>query len=104
MEATVKMFNQADLIKFLRSQAKSTDMWLEQWNRYKDTGGVRNAALAIGKMMGIYQILLNMNGADENMPEEVIALMKRYMEYWDDLHICPAHAQAIANVAKMYGE
>ncbi len=75
------------LINHIRAQARSADMWVAQWQRYKDMSGVRNAALAIGKIHGMYGVLLTMNGADFNMPEDVQELMKKYNDVWDNLDI-----------------
>lgn len=73
------------IIKLLIAQMRSADLWIGQWERFKDAASVRNAALALGKIQGVYNVLLNLNGGDENMPEEIMTLMKKYGEIWDRL-------------------
>jgi hypothetical protein len=94
---TTKTLNTEEIIRLMHGQAKSADMWIEQWERYKDVGGIRNAALAIGKLAGHYQILCVMKGADENVPEDIIALMQKYYDIWDNLHISKVSAGALAS-------
>lgn len=82
------------LIKMFHGQAKSADLWIEQWRRYKDVSGVRNASLAIGKMAGIYHVMAA-DGHDD-VPEEVIQKMGEYHAVWDELHISRDIAAAIS--------
>ena len=32
------------VVKLFHAQTRSADMWIEQYNRYKDVSGVRNAS------------------------------------------------------------
>lgn len=89
--------DQEKLIKMFHGQARSADLWIEQWRRYQDVSGVRNAALAIGKMAGIYGVLHAMAGErEENMPEDIIQKMGEYHAVWDDLHISREVAKTIS--------
>lgn len=78
LETVVKIFNH---------QVKSTEMWVEQWRRYRDMGSVRNAALSIGRLAGIYQVMLNMKDSDQDIPEEVGETMAAYWNIWDSLDV-----------------
>jgi len=86
-----------ELIKLIRAQAKSADMWIGEWEKYKDVSSVRNAALAIGKVSGLHNALLAVNGGEIDVPDDIIALMQKYHDIWDNLHISKAIASAIAN-------
>jgi hypothetical protein len=88
--------DQAKLIQLIYAQAKTADMWIGEWEKYKDVSGVRNAALAIGKVSGLYNALLAMNGGDENVQEELINLMCKYATAWDRLYVSREIADAIA--------
>jgi hypothetical protein len=92
----MSVFDKEKLIKMLHGQAKSADLWIGQWERYKDVSGVRNAALAIGKMFGLYHALCALNGMDEDVPEEILELMRKYNAAWDNLHISKEIAAAIS--------
>lgn len=83
------------LIKLFHGQSRSADLWINQWQRYKDVGSVRNAALAIGKMAGIYYALQTVIGED-NVPEDITQKMSDYHEIWDKLHISKEIAAAIS--------
>jgi len=85
------------LITMIRGQARSADLWIAQWNRYKDTSGVRNASLAIGKMFGIYNVLVSLNGMEADVPEEILELMQKYSDIWENLHISANIAKTISN-------
>lgn len=89
--------NHDTLIKMMHGQARSANLWISQWERYKDTSGVRNAALAIGKIMGMYFVLDSMVAASgEEVPEEIHDMMRKYNDIWDQLHISKTVAGAIA--------
>ena len=75
------------VVKLFHAQTRSADMWIEQYNRYKDVSGVRNASLAIGKLMGLFNVLLSMNGGSSNVDDGIIALMTKYSEVWDGLDV-----------------
>lgn len=90
------VLSQDAIIKHIHAQAKSADMWIAQWEQYKDVSGVRNASLAIGKLFGLYGALLAVNGGDYNAPEEIIAMMQKYQHIWDTLYISREIAGAIA--------
>lgn len=83
------------LTQLFHGQARSADLWINQWEQYKDMGGVRNAALAIGKMEGIYYAMQAVLG-DDNLPEEITQKMAHYHEVWDRLHISREIAGAIS--------
>lgn len=73
------------VIKLLVAQMRSADLWIGQWERFKDAASVRNAAMALGKIQGVYNVLLNINGGDKDVPEEIMVQMKKYGEIWNRL-------------------
>ena len=73
------------IVKLFQSQARSTQIWVNEWEKHKDASAVRNASLAIGKLHGIYNILLNMNGGEKNIDEELIALLQKYNNLWSQM-------------------
>lgn len=84
------------LIQLIHAQARTADMWIQQWEQYKDVSGVRNASLAIGKIFGLYNAMLALNGGGMNAPDEIIDLMNKYQNIWNNLHISRTIAGAIA--------
>jgi len=90
----MKTLDQETLVKLIHEQARSADMWIGEWQRYKDVDGIRNASLAIGKIHGLYLALLALNAGDDNVPEDVMELMRKYLDIWRELHISREMAQA----------
>jgi len=93
----MKNLNKETLIMLIHAQARSADLWITQWERYKDVSGVRNASLAIGKMFGMYHVLISTDGMAADVPEETIALIQKYSSIWEELHISKDMARAISN-------
>lgn len=83
----MKSIDTEGVIKLLVAQCRSADLWISQWERYKDAPSVRNAAMALGKIQGTYNVLLAMNGGDEDVPQAVLDMMKKYGEVWDRLGV-----------------
>ena len=75
------------VVKLFHAQTRAADMWIDQYNRYRDTGGVRNAALAIGKLMGIFNILISINEGNLDVSDEILAAMAKYTQIWDNLTV-----------------
>ena len=92
----MKNLDKDALIKMIHDQAKNADMWITQWERYKDVSGIRNASLAIGKLFGVYGVLIQSCDDDEDAPVEIIKLTQKYSAIWDGLHISKNIAQAIS--------
>lgn len=72
----------AELVAKFHAQVRSTDFWVNQWEKYKDMSGVRNASMAIGKLFGIAQVLGLLG-----IPEDVADLCEKYQEIWDNLKL-----------------
>lgn len=66
----------------LRAQARSAEMWIKQYESHQDISGVRNAAFAIGKVAGHYNVLLS---TGMEIPEDIIAIETRMTNVWDNL-------------------
>lgn len=90
----MKTLDKDALVKLIHNQAKNADMWIGEWQRYKDASGIRNASLAIGKVHGLYLALVALNAGDDNVPEDVIELMRKYLDIWGELHISADMARA----------
>ena len=91
------MLDKEKMLKLFHGQARSADLWIGQWRRYKDVSSVRNASLAIGKMAGIYHVMVSsMEGAGETVPEDIIQKMGEYHAVWDDLHISKEVAKTVS--------
>lgn len=82
------------LYKLFHAQTRSCDLWVGQWEKVKDSKNpslplfaphLRNVSLAIGKLMGIFNIVTTILGADEDVPEDVLEKMKHYTAIWDQL-------------------
>ena len=77
-----------NLIDFFHAQTQSADLWIREWNKWKDISAMRNAALAIGRVQGIYSALIaSTRGNKEKLPKDVIEKMKSYSEVFDNLNI-----------------
>lgn len=77
--------SQEALIKMLVAQCFRADLWIGEWRAHRDATGVRNAAMAIGKLIGIYSVLLHQAQGEENVPEAVVEMIKPYQQSWDIL-------------------
>ncbi len=80
----MKSLNIEKLVAAYISQARSTDLWVGIWNKGKDISGAKNALFALGKLAGVYGVLLVAHG-DENLPEEIIALNTGYSQKWEEI-------------------
>lgn len=78
-----------DLHKIFLVQERNTRMWVEQWQRYKDAAGVRNAAMAIGKLCGIHNVMCSLRFIehDTEIPAGVSEVLSKYEDIWENLHI-----------------
>jgi len=70
--------------QLLRSQARSAEMWIKQYERHMDVPGVRNVAFAIGKVSGHYNVLLSMG---QDIPEDIIEIETRMTNIWNNLQV-----------------
>jgi hypothetical protein len=75
------------VVKLFYAQTRSADMWIEQYNKYKDVGGIRIASLAIGKLMGLFNVLTSINAGDRDVEKDIPALMEKYSKIWDNLTV-----------------
>lgn len=73
------------IIKLLEAQMRSAELWIQQWERFNDASSVKNAAMALGKIQGVYNVLLTANGGDEEVPEAIREQMNKYGEIWGRL-------------------
>lgn len=80
----MKFINTEQLIKLFVSQCRSADLWVGLWDKNKDIGAAENALTALGKVSGVFGVLLATYG-DENLPEEVIELNQKYAKKWDEI-------------------
>lgn len=80
----MKTVDTEKLISLYVSQARSADLWIGLWDKNKDIGGAKNALTALGKVSGVYNVLLAVF-ADENLPEPVIELNLKYGAKWDEI-------------------
>lgn len=92
----MKTLDKETLVKLIRGQAKSADLWINEWKRYKDVSGIRNASLAIGKINGLYLALIALDADTDTVPDEIMALMRKYLDIWSELHISKDIAGAIS--------
>ncbi len=88
----IETIDREGIIRLMRSQAKNCDLWIAGWERIKDVPDpsipllvphIRNASLAIGKLMGLCNVLLQMNAGEEDLSDEVIQMMQKYQAIWD---------------------
>lgn len=70
------------ICSLVRAQAKSAQLWIDIFERHKDPPSIRNAALAIGKVGGIMNILYA-QGVD--LPEDLIEIQNKMTKVWDKL-------------------
>jgi len=75
------------VVKLFHAQTRSADLWIEQYNKYKDISGIRNASLAIGKLMGHFMVLTTINGGNRDVEDDILALMEKYSKIWDNLMV-----------------
>jgi len=80
----MKTIDSEKLISTFVSQCRSADLWVGLWDKNKDIGAAKNALTALGKVSGVYNVLLVTYG-DENLPEPVIELNLKYGQKWDEI-------------------
>jgi hypothetical protein len=71
----------------LASQKLSTDMWVGKFDKWPDGCGVRNASLALGKWMGLYEALGQIQ--PELITQEMQATMRVYADAWERIENVP---------------
>ena len=86
IDACGAVIDQGSLFRLFRAQARSAEMWIQQYESYKDISGVRNAAMAIGKVAGHYNVLLS-TGVE--LPEDIIEIQVRMNNIWSSLECVP---------------
>ena len=88
----LETIDREQLYHLFRGQTKSCDLWIAGWNRVKDSPNpsiplvvphVRNVSLAIGKLMGIYNVICYMNAMEEDVPDDILQGMLKYQAIWD---------------------
>lgn len=82
---TVDWFD--SLCSKIRGQIKSTEMWMSQFEKHGDLPSKRNAALALGKLSGMYQVLAEV--ADRynlEIPQDIIKTIEAGPEQWDRIN------------------
>lgn len=94
----MKTVDSKKIIMLIHAQARSADLWVTQWERHKNVSGVRNAAMAIGKIFGLISVLSVIYGGEDDIPENIIALMKKYSDIWGDLSITEDEIDAVISV------
>lgn len=82
------------LISLIHAQAKSADLWISEWKKVQYSKNpsllllaphIRNVSLAIGKIMGLYNALMSINGLDENVPDDILEVIRKYTTILDNL-------------------
>lgn len=79
---TVDWFD--SLCSKIRGQIKSTEMWMGQFEKNGDLPSKRNAALALGKLSGMYQVLAEV--ADRynlEIPQDIFKANASGQERWE---------------------
>lgn len=70
--------------ELLRAQSRSADLWIQQYELHQDISGVRNAAMAIGKVSGHYNILVA-TGCE--VPDDIVEIANRMNDVWSKLEV-----------------
>jgi len=73
------------LERLMRGQIRSTDMWVDQWQRYKDVAAMRNVALALGKFYGLLSAYIALNDGELEMPGDFKTKQIEYGEVYNTL-------------------
>ena len=88
----IEAIDREGIYRLMRAQARNCDLWIAGWEKIKDVPNpslpllaphLRNVSLAIGKLWGLYNVLLQMNAGLEDVPEEIIQLVQKYAAIWD---------------------
>lgn len=70
------------LIVLFKGQQRSTDLWVSEWEKHKDAASVRNVSMAIGKLAGVYNVIVSMG---MELPDDVPETMIKYNNIWAQL-------------------
>jgi hypothetical protein len=74
-----------NLIDLFHAQVIGSQLWIREWERHKDISSVRNAALAIGKVHGVYNALVYSIAGNEDLNQNVVDIMHEYNRIWSNL-------------------
>lgn len=66
---------------FIEQKKRNADMWLGQYDRYKDRSSAVNAAMAVGRLMGALELYHQLNGGE--LTAEHRALVEWAQEQFD---------------------
>lgn len=77
--------SQEELIRLFVAQCRSADMWVNMWEERKDVSTMRNAAMAIGKIDGLYNVMAYAISGNSEIPAVVTELMAKYKKVWESL-------------------
>jgi hypothetical protein len=72
---TMTTITVTELVQHFNAQARTAQTWIRQWERYQDTVAIRNAGHAVGKVAGVYNVLMFTLGAETDMPADIQATM-----------------------------
>lgn len=73
------------LIKLLRAQRRSAQLWINAFHKHRDGPGCKNAAFALGKVFGVFNTLLQLN-RDQDATAEVMDIMTECTALWDEVN------------------
>jgi len=83
----MELLSEERIVEMLVGQCRYAELWIGLWEKNKNPMTLRHAAMAIGKINGIYSVLINTTSGFANLPPEVTELMNKYREIWDNLFI-----------------
>ena len=88
----IEAIDREGIYRLMHALSRNCDLWITGWEKIKDVPNpsipllvphIRNVSLAIGKLVGLYNVLLHMNAGLEDVPEEIIQLVQKYQAIWD---------------------
>ena len=89
MSIELDPLTEADMLRLLLGQRSSTDLWIREFEIHRDASSMRNAAMAIGKYLGLCNVLLSMSAGQKDFPIDVQEACERYAQSWSELCAIP---------------
>lgn len=72
------------LRKAVNAQAKSADIWIDEFRKHKDKAARDWALFAIGKVHGAFNVMLMLYG-EQDIPEDIFKMMQDFQKAFDEI-------------------
>lgn len=76
----MKTINRDTIEYTIRQQWRTSQLWINAFRQHRDGPGCKNAALAIGKISGMFQLL-----QFEELPDDLVEISQQCEALWEEI-------------------